>query len=24
VVEGELDLLAFEPRVRSADSWHSW
>jgi oxalate decarboxylase/phosphoglucose isomerase-like protein (cupin superfamily) len=24
VLEGELDLLAFEPRVRTADGWTSW
>ncbi|MEU1626415.1 cupin domain-containing protein [Streptomyces sp. NPDC020096] len=24
VVEGELDLLAFEPRVRTPDSWRTW
>ena len=24
VLEGELELLAFEPRQRSADSWHLW
>lgn len=24
VLEGELDLLAFEPRVRTASDWQSW
>jgi mannose-6-phosphate isomerase-like protein (cupin superfamily) len=24
VLEGELELLAFEPEQRSADSWHLW
>jgi oxalate decarboxylase/phosphoglucose isomerase-like protein (cupin superfamily) len=24
VLEGELDLLAFEPRVRSSGGWQSW
>jgi oxalate decarboxylase/phosphoglucose isomerase-like protein (cupin superfamily) len=24
VLEGELDLLAFEPKVRSAGDWHEW
>jgi len=24
VLEGELDLLAFEPAERTADSWHDW
>ncbi|MFF8656057.1 cupin domain-containing protein [Streptomyces huasconensis] len=24
VLEGELDVLAFEPRVRTADSWRGW
>ncbi|MCX3062600.1 cupin domain-containing protein [Streptomyces beihaiensis] len=24
VLEGELDVLAFEPRVRTPDSWRSW
>src|SRR5258708_4883552 len=24
VLEGELDLLAFEPTVRTADGWHGW
>ncbi|MEE1757465.1 cupin domain-containing protein [Streptomyces sp. SP18CS02] len=24
VLEGELDVLAFEPRVRSADDWRHW
>jgi mannose-6-phosphate isomerase-like protein (cupin superfamily) len=24
VVEGELDLLAFEPRIRTADNWLAW
>lgn len=24
VVEGELDLLAFEPRSRSTPDWHEW
>ncbi|QKW10542.1 cupin domain-containing protein [Streptomyces sp. NA04227] len=24
VLEGELDLLAFEPAERTADSWHRW
>ncbi len=24
ILDGELDLLAFEPRVRTADGWHSW
>ncbi|HXY47477.1 MAG TPA: cupin domain-containing protein [Thermoplasmata archaeon] len=24
IVDGELDLLAFEPRERTRDSWHGW
>ncbi|MFD4996794.1 cupin domain-containing protein [Streptomyces buecherae] len=24
VLEGELDVLAFEPRVRTPDNWRSW
>jgi mannose-6-phosphate isomerase-like protein (cupin superfamily) len=24
VLDGELDLLAFEPTVRTADGWHGW
>ncbi|MEV3857322.1 cupin domain-containing protein [Streptomyces sp. NPDC050095] len=24
VLEGELDVLAFEPRVRTADNWQRW
>lgn len=24
VLEGELDLLAFEPRIRTSDDWRSW
>ena len=24
VLEGELELLAFEPALRSADDWHDW
>ena len=24
VLEGQLDLLAFEPRVRTAGNWQSW
>jgi oxalate decarboxylase/phosphoglucose isomerase-like protein (cupin superfamily) len=24
ILEGELDLLAFEPRVRTASDWRSW
>ena len=24
VLEGELDLLAFEPRQRTPDDWHAW
>ncbi|MFE9404894.1 cupin domain-containing protein [Streptomyces sp. NPDC006530] len=24
VLDGELDVLAFEPRVRTPDSWRSW
>ena len=24
VLEGQLDLLAFEPRVRTSDGWQSW
>jgi oxalate decarboxylase/phosphoglucose isomerase-like protein (cupin superfamily) len=24
ILDGELDLLAFEPRVRTADGWRSW
>jgi oxalate decarboxylase/phosphoglucose isomerase-like protein (cupin superfamily) len=24
VLQGELDLLAFEPRVRTAGGWHTW
>ncbi len=24
VLEGQLDLLAFEPRVRTPDGWQSW
>lgn len=24
ILEGELDLLAFEPLVRTADDWHTW
>jgi mannose-6-phosphate isomerase-like protein (cupin superfamily) len=24
VLEGELDVLAFEPRVRTADDWRGW
>lgn len=24
VLEGELELLAFEPAVRTAESWHGW
>ncbi len=24
ILEGELDLLAFEPRIRTAGSWSSW
>ncbi|MCB5168866.1 cupin domain-containing protein [Streptomyces bambusae] len=24
VLEGELDVLAFEPRVRTADGWRGW
>ncbi|MFF0752795.1 cupin domain-containing protein [Streptomyces sp. NPDC004267] len=24
LLEGELDVLAFEPEVRTADSWHGW
>jgi oxalate decarboxylase/phosphoglucose isomerase-like protein (cupin superfamily) len=24
VLEGELDVLAFEPRVRTADDWQQW
>lgn len=24
VVEGELDLIAFEPQIRTPDNWHAW
>jgi len=24
ILEGELDLLAFEPRVRTVDDWRTW
>ncbi|MGA7922746.1 MAG: cupin domain-containing protein [Thermoplasmata archaeon] len=24
ILEGELDLMAFEPRVRTTDSWNAW
>ncbi|MGW1765833.1 cupin domain-containing protein [Streptomyces sp. NPDC002073] len=24
VLEGELEVLAFEPRVRTSDDWHHW
>ncbi len=24
ILEGELDLLAFEPRLRTADGWRAW
>jgi oxalate decarboxylase/phosphoglucose isomerase-like protein (cupin superfamily) len=24
ILEGELDLLAFEPRIRTAGAWSSW
>jgi mannose-6-phosphate isomerase-like protein (cupin superfamily) len=24
VLEGELDVLAFEPRLRTRDDWHGW
>ena len=24
VLDGELELLAFEPRIRTADDWHAW
>ncbi len=24
ILEGELDLLAFEPRIRTAGGWSSW
>ena len=24
ILDGELDLLAFEPRIRTADNWRGW